>query len=92
MAIFITLFIIFSVPCVLWLSLYKPWINPKVGEIWKYQADDPFEEPIYYEILDNKNGYVKLKVIKEQYPYKVGYITSRMLLGFRDNIEKVDNV
>ncbi len=73
----------------LWLILYKPWVKPKVGEIWKYQADDPFESPIIYKVLDHKGKYLKLEVMEDVYPFNKGYITTRSLVGIVSNIKKV---
>lgn len=71
--------------------IFKPWVNPKPGELWQYQSADPFEKPIDYKILDTRNGFVLLEVVADygKSPYQPGHTTTRQIMYVRNYFKKL---
>ena len=76
--------------CSMYLLFTKPWLTkPKVGEIWEYQANDPFDAPILYKILDIRKGYIQMETIEAVYPYPAKYKQTFQWEYYKTNFKKV---
>lgn len=43
-----------------WYKLFKS-SDPKIGELWGYEIENPFEKPILVRVISIKKGYIQFE-------------------------------